>query len=196
MHDKRALTVAFCGIDGSGKSTLAARIAAWISGKGISANFHKARSGRSGIERLGDGDLTSVAGSEGAVMMMTGIAWQSIKDAKPLRRIPRSVLIFDRYTPCVLALCRLYARDMEMKVRAVLESLPAADLTIYVAAAPEIAAQRLEARGGGKKSADFLRKFDSAYMSLPEARSFIVIDGGQTRDAAFEDTCAALAPHL
>lgn len=196
MNEKRALTVAFCGVDGSGKSTLAARILRWISDQGIEANFHKARSGRSGIERLGEGDLASIAGGGGAMMMMTGIFWQSVKDSKPLRRIPRSVLVFDRHTPCMLALCRLYAPELETKVRAVLNTLPSADLTVYVAVAPDIAALRLEARGGGLKSPAFLQSFDDSYKSLPESRNFLVIDGNRTPDEMFADTCAMLARHL
>lgn len=196
MSKKHALTIAFCGIDGSGKTTLAERIVAWLNGLQIPASLYKAKTGRSGIEKLGQGDLTAVVGGEGAIFMMTGIAWQSIRDSKQARRRAGSVLIYDRYTPCLLALCQLYAPDAEHKVRAVVNLLPETDLTLYVAAIPEIAAERLAQRAGGAKTLEFLRAFDQAYQSLPEAAAFAVVDGSGTPDEVFAATCALLQPHV
>jgi dTMP kinase len=196
VSKERALTIAFCGIDGSGKTTLAERVIAWLKDQQIPANFHKARTGRSGIERLGDGDVTAIAGGEGAVLMMTAIAWQSIKDSKPARRIPGSVLVYDRYTSCALALCRIYAPQAEKKVRAFVDALPKADVTLYVAASPEIAAARLATRGGSAKTLEFLQAFDGAYRSLPEAADFVIVDGSGTPDDIFANTCNLLRPRI
>ncbi len=196
MSKERALTIAFCGIDGSGKSTLADRIFAWLKDRGITVSLHKARTGRSGIERLGKGDVTAIAGGEGAVLMMTAIAFQSIKDSKPARRISGSVLIYDRHTPCVLALCRMYAPQAENKVRAFVDALPKADVTLYVAVRPEIAAERLARRGGGAKTLEFLQGFDAAYRSLPEAAEFVMVDGSQSPDEVFADVCEFLTLHI
>jgi dTMP kinase len=196
LSKNHALTLAFCGIDGSGKTSLAESVRAWIGGQGVQAVLHKARTGRSGLERLGHGDVTAIAGGEGAVLMMTAIAWQSIRDAKEARRKSGSVLIFDRYTPCLLALCRHFAPEAEDKVRTFVDTLPKTDITIYVDTSPETAAQRLALRGGGAKPLAFLKGFDLAYRSLPEAADFIYVDGSRAPDKVLENVCDLLNPHV
>jgi dTMP kinase len=200
MAKQQAFTIAFCGIDGSGKSTLAARMQQWIADRGIAAVLHKTRTGRSGLERLsnelGRETLTELAGPEGVVLMMTGIAWQSIKGTKAARRNSKSVLIFDRHVPCLLALAKLYGPGAEAKVRAILSKIPKPEFTIYVAVDPATAIARLESRGGSAKTEAFLRAFDESYRALPEAKNFTIADGNRSPDQVFDEVCGMLSPYI
>ncbi len=200
MSRKRALTVAFTGIDGSGKSTLAAHTAAWLGEHGRTAHLIKIRSGRSGLERFADkrnhGDLGAFAGWDTALMMMGAIAWQSIRDTKPLRRDPGAVLLLDRCHHCVLALAKMHAPAAEPKLRDLFASVPGPDIVIHVTVNPAIAAARLAGRGGTPKTAEFLDAFEAAYRSLTEFASFRVIDGNATPEAMAGQTQSILAPLL
>jgi dTMP kinase len=200
MSKSKAFSVAFCGIDGSGKSTLAARTQSWLEVEGITSTLHKTRTGRSGLERLsaalGHASLPDPMDGNGMVLMMAGIAWQSIKDSKPALRNARSIVIYDRHVPCLLALSRLYAPTIEAKVRNVFFTTPKPDLMVYVAADPLIAMSRLQSRGGTPKTSAFLRAFDEAYRNLPEAKDFLIVDGNRTADDVFDDLCETLGPYL
>jgi thymidylate kinase len=192
MAKQRALTIAFVGIDGSGKSTLAGNLAARCGAKLV-----KIRTGRSGLERAaveaGFADLGAFTGWTEALLMMGALAWQSMKDIKPLRREASTVVLLDRSPLCVLALATVYAPDAVPRLRLLFQDITPPDAVLFVRASPRIAVERLTKRGGSEKTLEFLSSFDRAYAGLPEAARFLTIDGDRTEAGMLAETCMKLA---
>lgn len=196
IREDRAEIVAFIGIDGSGKSTLSDRVADWVSGRGLAATRRKTVSGRSQLDRLaqrlGSPDLSGIVGKDAALMMQVAIVWRNLRDARPLVRTPRSFAVMDRYTHCHLALTRMFAPEREAFVRTLFAKFRAPDVCFFVQVPPEVAFARLGAREDASNSLEFLSAFDQAYRSLPEAGSYVVIDGTRTPDEVLAQTCEHL----
>lgn len=187
MGAKHAFTAAFIGIDGSGKSTLTANVESSLKNEGVHVSHVKIRSGRSGLDRqaveMGYAGLDGFVGADSAMLMLAALTWSAVRDTKPARRMEGSVLLYDRYTYCMLALARAQAPAVEPKLRELFSSLSKPDLTFFVAVDPDVAITRLETRGGTTQGPAFLAGFDAAYRTLPEAADYILIDGNKTQEA-------------
>ena len=196
---RRALAVAFVGIDGSGKTTLIERVGQRLRAGGVMTHELKARTGRSGLEKLGRRQdlpkLGDLFGPEATTLMMASLAWQAIGEAKQLRRTPDAVLLFDRYMHCALALTRILSPAAESKVRCLFQRLPPADLIYFLDTPIDIAQSRAASRGASQKSLAFLRSFDCAYRSLPEWSGMIALDGRQSTDCLAERVVSDITGH-
>lgn len=199
IHPDRAEIIALIGIDGSGKSTLSHRLADWIAGRGITVTRHKTVSGRSQLDklaqRMGSRELSGVVGPDAALMMQVAVVWRNLRDARPLVRTPHSFAVMDRYTHCHLALTRLYAPEREPFVRTLFDKFRPPDVCFFVDTPPQVAFGRLDARGDASNTLEFLVAFDRAYRELPEAESYVRIDGTGTPDELFDQACSHLNAH-
>lgn len=197
LHDDRAEVIALIGIDGSGKTTLAHRIVERIAARGIAAAYRKTESGRSGldrtVQRLGYADLPDLVGADTGILMEAAIGSRSLREARPLLRVPRSFVVFDRYAHCHYALSHLFAPNTEPVVRALFARFPDPDMVFFLATPPALRAERVDTRGGNPKTLAFLEGFDQAYRGLPEAANCVVLDGTGSPDAILEEAWARLA---
>jgi dTMP kinase len=197
MHPDRAEIIALIGIDGSGKSTLSHRLTAWIASRGMPAACRKTVSGRSQFDklaqRMGSRDLSGVVGPDASLMMQVAVVWRNLRDARPLVRTPHAFAVLDRYTHCHLALTRMYAPEREPFVRTLFAKFRAPDVCFFVDTPPDVAFGRLDARGDSSNTLEFLTAFDHAYRTLPEAETYVRVDGSATPDAVLAEACAHLS---
>lgn len=86
------------------------------------------------------------------------------------------LVVMDRYLHCQLALRRANGLERGRLVPWLLRKLPAPDLMIYFDVDPQLAHERVLARGTDKESLADLKAFRAAYRSLPEFNDFVVVD--------------------
>jgi dTMP kinase len=100
----------------------------------------------------------------------------------------------DRYAVCQYASLRAHgARPAaERRARLAYRLFPRPDVTFLLAVDPEVAYERIEARGYDHEEMEFLYAAAAAYRSLPEYRDFVVIDANGTPD----EVAAAVRAHL
>lgn len=196
LDEHRATTIAVLGIDGSGKSTLAEGLVGRLSLLGLPTRLIKTESGRSGMDRLaiksGYTDLGSMVGPSTATMMEASIGWRSLRSAKPAMRVPRSVVVFDRHEACHVALATMRSPEVVDDVRRLFSPFRRPDITLLVTVTTEVAVSRLARRGASMHPAAFLASFQDAYLGLPEAHRFVIIDGRPPPGDVLESAWSAL----
>jgi dTMP kinase len=98
--------------------------------------------------------------------------------------VARDVAVMDRYAVCQYASLRARgARPAaERRARLAYRLFPAPDVTILLAVTPQVAHDRIEARGYDSEDLDYLFAAAAAYRSLPEYPDFVVVDADGTPD--------------
>lgn len=201
--------VALEGIDGAGKTTLAAALCTRLAGAG-----RRPRSSRlspqmgAAMRRLVDQptggaqryqDVVPSGFRHAVYVMEAAVQFAYMAEVGE----PADLYVFDRWLQTYDAYCDPPAVHLEW-VRAVAATVPAPDVLAYVRVRPEVAAQRLAARGdwtaehwSAAALADELRVRYEAYESMDWPAGTVVVDGSRPADevlaalaAAVEERCA------
>ncbi|MFC0532269.1 dTMP kinase [Phytohabitans kaempferiae] len=196
---RRPRVVALVGVDGSGKTTQAHRLAAALTEVGLPATYWQNAGGRRWFgrlaKRLGRGsDAQRLLGRAGLLLVESILRWLAIARALLRSRLRGRVAVMDRYAVCQYASIRAHegSRVAEWFARAAYALFPRPDMTFFLALDAAEAVRRIDLRGEDHESEEFLATSDVAYRSLPEFKSFVVIDASGTPD----EVTARINEHL
>ena len=181
-------TVALIGIDGSGKTTQAHRLADDLAAMGVRASYRRNAGGRHWVGRiavaLGRRDAEDLIGRRAMLVVESVLRWLAILRTWLRGLVTRDVAVMDRYAVCQYASLRARgARPAaERRARLAYRLFPAPDVTLLLAVTPQVAHDRIEARGYDSEDLDYLFAAAAAYRSLPEFPDFVVVDADGTPD--------------
>ncbi|MFI9811339.1 dTMP kinase [Saccharothrix variisporea] len=205
-NSRRGTLVVVVGLDGAGKTTQVEELGKWLGARAVPVEVLPNQS-LAPVRAV----LTEIAREDGFAdhYDMLGVGTMRLISACAklayLSRLRRtldtsdSVVVVDRYTYCQYAAARAQGAGNEEFLRRINAALPVPDLTIFLDVNPVEAHRRIEARGIDSESMEFLRAFQDAYRSLPEYRTFSVVDGNQSPDEVAQDMRQAVLralPHL
>jgi dTMP kinase len=199
-----ACLIAIVGLDGAGKTSQASRLVAAIQATGIRAallpNQTQApmkvileeiaeREARGGYLDLVTPDAMRLAST-----MVKVLDFARVLGSEAEARA--TVMVADRYAVCQYAAARAQGATNEPLLRKISAFLPEPDITILLDVSPEEAHRRINARGLDAEDLAFLRRYRSAYLSLPEAPSFRVVDGDADPDLVADRLMNEVVPVL
>jgi dTMP kinase len=182
-------TIALVGIDGSGKTTQAHRLADALASEGLNAAYRRNAGGRRWFgrlsARLGRGDdAEDLLGRRAMLFVESVLRWLAILRTLLRRALTGEITVMDRYAVCQYASLRARAAQpaAERRARLAYRLFPTPDVTFLLTVDPQVAHDRIEARGYDHESTDYLSAAATAYRSLPEYPGFVVIDANGTPD--------------
>ncbi|WP_374109242.1 dTMP kinase [Micromonospora sp. MH99] len=197
----RLRTVALIGIDGSGKTTQAHRLADALTAAGRPATYRRNASGRRWLgrvaHRLGLPDAQRLVGRDGVLAVESVLRWLAIAVALLSCLLTGRTAVMDRYSACQYASIRAHGgHRWERLARAGYRLFPTPQVTFLLAVDPAVAYQRIEERGTDHESMGWLTAADTAYRTLPEYPSFVLVDAGRSTEEVTEQIQAHLATWL
>ncbi|MGR6321723.1 dTMP kinase [Micromonospora soli] len=181
----RLRAVALIGIDGSGKTTQAHRLAEALTAAGQPATYHRNAGGRRWLgrlaHRLGRPDAQRLVGREGLLAVESVLRWLAIALAMLSCLATGRTAVMDRYAACQYASIRAHGgQRWERLARAGYRIFPAPQVTFLLTVDPAEAYRRIERRGTDHESMSWLTTAATAYRTLPEYGSFVVVDASGT----------------
>jgi dTMP kinase len=189
-------TIALVGIDGSGKTTQAHRLADALAASGLQAVYRRNAGGRRWFgrlaARLGRGDdAEDLLGRRGMLFVESVLRWLAILWTLLRRAFTGEITVMDRYAVCQYASLRARGAS-ERRARLAYRLFPKPDVTFLLAVDPWTAHDRIEARGYDHETVDYLSAAATAYRTLPEYPSFVVVDANGTPDEVAAEIRARL----
>ncbi|RKN42047.1 thymidylate kinase [Micromonospora endolithica] len=183
----RLRAVALIGIDGSGKTTQAHRLAEALTQAGHPATYHRNAGGRRWLgrvaNRLGRPDAQRLVGRQGMLAVESVLRWLAIAAALLRSLATGRVAVMDRYSACQYASIRAHGgQRWERLARLGYRVFPPPQVTFLLAVDPAEAYRRIEQRGTDHESMAYLTAADTAYRTLPECPSFVLVDAGRPAD--------------
>jgi dTMP kinase len=179
-------TIALVGIDGSGKTTQAHLLAEQLAAAGLRAAYRRNAGGRHWFgrlaTRLGRADGEDLLGRRLMLLVESVLRWLAILRTLLRRQVTGEIAVMDRYAVCQFASLRAHgaAPAAERRARLAYRLFPKPDLTLLLAVDPQVAHDRIEARGYDHESLDYLAGAQAAYRSLPEFPGMVEIDANGT----------------
>ncbi|MFF5055789.1 dTMP kinase [Micromonospora sp. NPDC000663] len=197
----RLRTVALIGIDGSGKTTQAHRLADALTAAGRPAAYRRNASGRRWLgrvaNRLGRSDAQRLVGRDGVLAVESVLRWLAIAIALLSCLLTGRTAVMDRYSACQYASIRAHGgHRWERLARAGYRLFPTPQVTFLLTVDPAEAYRRIEARGTDHETISWLTAADTAYRTLPEYPSFVLVDAGRPAEEVTEQIQAHLATWL
>ncbi|MEV4216333.1 thymidylate kinase [Micromonospora sp. NPDC049662] len=197
----RLRTVALIGIDGSGKTTQAHRLADALNAAGRPATYRRNASGRRWLgrlaHRLGLPDAQRLVGRDGVLAVESVLRWLAIAAALLGCLFTGRTAVMDRYSACQYASIRAHGgHRWERLARAGYRLFPTPQVTFLLAVDPAEAYRRIEERGTDHESMGWLTAADTAYRTLPEYPSFVLVDAGRPAEEVTEQIQAYLSSWL
>ncbi|MFC0006072.1 dTMP kinase [Micromonospora siamensis] len=183
----RLRRVALIGIDGSGKTTQAHRLAEALTAAGRPATYHRNAGGRRWLgrlaQRLGRPDAQRLVGRGGLLAVESVLRWLAIAAALLSCLVTGRTAVMDRYAACQYASIRAHGgQRWERLARAGYRVFPPPQVTFLLAVDPSEAYQRIERRGTDHETMGYLTAAATAYRTLPEYASFVVVDAAGPPD--------------
>ncbi|MGC4807130.1 dTMP kinase [Micromonospora sp. DT233] len=180
----RLRAVALIGIDGSGKTTQAHDLAEALTAAGRPATYHRNAGGRRWLgrlaNRLGRADAEGLVGRRGLLAVESVLRWLAIAAALLSCLVTGRTAVMDRYSACQYASIRAHGgQRWERLARGAYRVFPAPQVTFLLTVDPTEAYRRIERRGTDHESMDWLTAADTAYRTLPEFPTFVVVDAGR-----------------
>jgi dTMP kinase len=188
MTTQQVRTIALVGIDGSGKTTQAHRLADELAADGLPAAYRRNAGGRHWFgrlaTRLGRPDAEALLGRRAMLVVESVLRWLAILRTLLRRALTGEIAVMDRYAACQYASLRARhaAPAAERRARLAYRLFPRPDVTFLLTVDPQVAHDRIEARGYDHESTEHLAASVAAYRSLPEYPGFVVIDANGTPD--------------
>ncbi|MGC4854565.1 dTMP kinase [Micromonospora sp. DT4] len=197
----RLRTVALIGIDGSGKTTQAHRLADALTAAGRPATYRRNASGRRWLgrlaHRLGLPDAQRLVGRDGVLAVESVLRWLAIAAALLSCLLTGRTAVMDRYSACQYASIRAHGgHRWERLARAGYRLFPTPQVTFLLTVDPAEAYRRIEERGTDHESMGWLTAADTAYRTLPEYPSFVLVDAGRSAEEVTEQIQAHLSSWL
>lgn len=196
---KKGPLVALIGVDGAGKSTQAKLLAERLTSAGHTAVIPRNESLAPlmmTIESIAqDRGLTSpydVIAADDAQLVIAVIKWHHLRKAAGDIADPNRFVIMDRYSYCYTAGCISLGVDDGL-TRELFSIFPPPDLVLYLDTPPIMAQERITNRGIDTHDLELLVTLRDAYWSLPEAGTFVPIDGSQDIDTVHSAIWAKVA---
>ncbi|MBM0237931.1 thymidylate kinase [Micromonospora sp. ATA32] len=179
----RLRAVALIGIDGSGKTTQAHRLADALTAAGRPATYHRNAGGRRWLGRLayrlGRPEPERLVGRSGLLAVESVLRWLAIAAAIASCLVTGRTAVMDRYAACQYASIRAHGgQRWERLARAGYRIFPSPQVTFLLTVDPAEAYRRIERRGTDHESMGWLTAADTAYRTLPEYPTFVLIDAG------------------
>ncbi|MFI7520941.1 dTMP kinase [Micromonospora globbae] len=183
----RLRTVALIGIDGSGKTTQAHRLADALTAAGRRATYHRNAGGRRWLgriaQRFGRPDAQRLVGRNGLLAVESVLRWLAIALALVSCLVTGRTAVMDRYAVCQYASIRAHGgHRWERLARATYRVFPQPQVTFLLSVDPAEAYRRIERRGTDHETMGWLTAADTAYRTLPEYPTFVVVDAGRPAD--------------
>ncbi|MFC4019424.1 dTMP kinase [Micromonospora sp. GCM10011542] len=183
----RLRTVALIGIDGSGKTTQAHKLADALTAAGSPAAYRRNASGRRWLgrlaHRLGRPDAQRLVGRDGMLAVESVLRWLAIAAALLSCLITGRTAVMDRYSACQYASIRAHGgHRWERLARAGYRIFPTPQVTFLLTVDPAEAYRRIEQRGTDHETMGWLTAADTAYRTLPEYPSFVLVDAGRSAE--------------
>jgi dTMP kinase len=179
-------SIAVVGIDGSGKTTQAKHLVDWLRAEGTPARYFENPGGRPVTDwlarRLGRADTAALLGERGRLLVETSIRAIALGRVAGWSRATGEIAVMDRCAACQLALVGARGVRGERAVRAVLGPFGLPDLVLQLVVDGAMACDRVEQRGYDRETVDYLERFAAAYRGLPEAATFVLVDGNGSVD--------------
>jgi dTMP kinase len=158
-----------------------------LASEGISAQYFLNPGGRVSIDRfarrLGRADGRALLGKRVFAAIEASTRWLAIAKGLSISWVTGRVAVMDRYSYCEYATLRARGEPGERWARRVYRLFPAPDATFFAMVRPQVAHERVAARGYDWESVAYLSALDYAYRSLPEFTTFHVLDA----DAPLEE---------
>ncbi|MGK5675552.1 dTMP kinase [Micromonospora sp. URMC 106] len=176
----RATIIALVGIDGAGKTTQAKALAGRLNAAGAPATYFENAGGRPLWNRLaralGRRDGPHLFGRTGYVALEATVRWLAIARAVLVSRLTGRTAVMDRWSWCQHVVMRVRGDRGGRLARLAYGIFPPPDLVCFLAVSPELAQQRVLARGIDTEELPYLRALDAGYRGLPEFGTFTVVD--------------------
>ncbi|WP_434741431.1 dTMP kinase [Micromonospora sp. SH-82] len=193
----RLRAVALIGIDGSGKTTQAYRLAEALTTAGRPATYHRNAGGRRWLGRLavrlGRLDAQRLVGRTGLLTVESVLRWVAIAAALTSCLVTGRTAIMDRYSACQYVSIRAHGGQRgERLARVGYRIFPPPQVTFLLSLDPSEAYRRIERRGTDHETIGYLTAADTAYRTLPEYPSFVVVDAGLPPDEVSRQILAYL----
>ncbi|MFJ6198627.1 dTMP kinase [Micromonospora sp. NPDC092111] len=197
----RLRRIALIGIDGSGKTTQAHRLADALTAAGLPATYHRNAGGRRWLgrvaHRLGRPDAQLLVGRNGTLAVESVLRWLAIAAALLSCLVTGRTAVMDRYSACQYASIRAHGgQRWERLARAGYRVFPPPQVTFLLTVDPREAYRRIERRGEDHETMGWLTAADTAYRTLPEYPTFVVVDAGGAPDEVSRRIRAHLADWL
>ncbi|MBY8873324.1 thymidylate kinase [Micromonospora sp. PLK6-60] len=197
----RLRSIALIGIDGSGKTTQAHRLADALTADGRPATYHRNAGGRYWLgrvaRRLGRPDAQRLVGRGGLLAVESVLRWLAIAAALLSCLVTGRTAVMDRYAACQYVSMRAHGgQRWERLARAGYRIFPPPQVTFLLAVDPAEAYRRIERRGTDHEAMDYLTAAATAYRTLPEYPSFVVVDAGGPAEEVTRRIRAHLAAWL
>ena len=195
-------TIALVGIDGSGKTTQAHRLADELAAAGVRAVYRRNAGGRHWFGRLagwfGRRDADDLLGRRTMLLVESVLRWLAILRTLVRRALFGGIVVMDRYAVCQYASLRARGAGpaAERRARLAYRLFPAPDVTFLLDVDPQVAQERIDARGYDHESMAYLTAARAAYHGLPEFGKFVVIDANGTPDEVSAALLATLGHQL
>ncbi|MEU4676958.1 thymidylate kinase [Micromonospora sp. NPDC023737] len=183
----RLRSVALIGIDGSGKTTQAHLLADALAAAGRPATYHRNAGGRRWLgriaQRLGRPDAQRLVGRDGLLAVESVLRWLAIALALVSCLVTGRTAVMDRYAACQYASIRAHGgHRWERLARVGYRVFPQPQVTFLLSLDPAEAYRRIERRGTDHETLGWLTAADTAYRTLPEYPTFILVDAGRSAD--------------
>ncbi|MFI1193509.1 dTMP kinase [Micromonospora sp. NPDC020750] len=197
----RLRAVALIGIDGSGKTTQAHHLAEALTAAGRPATYHRNAGGRRWLgrlaQRLGRPDAERLVGRRGLLAVESLLRWLAIAAALLSCLVTGRTAVMDRYSACQYASIRAHGgQRWERLARAGYRMFPPPQVTFLLTVEPAEAYRRIERRGTDHETIGWLTAADTAYRTLPEFPTFVVVDAGRPQEEVSRQIRAHLAAWL
>ncbi|MFC0032476.1 dTMP kinase [Micromonospora chaiyaphumensis] len=194
----RSVMIALVGVDGSGKSTQARALARRLTDRGVPAAYFENAGGRplwNGLARaLGRPDGVALFGRTLYPALEATVRALAMARTVLVARLTGRTAVLDRWTWCQDVIMTARGDRGRRAVRAAYAIFPRPTVVCFLATAPEVAQQRVAARGIDTEELAHLRALDAAYRALPEFPSFVVLDGDATPDEVAAALDRAVSP--
>lgn len=195
----RGLLICFEGIDGSGKSTQARRFADWAQAKGREVVRTREPTDGPWGKKIREARFTARMSPQDELAAFISDRKDHVATliAPALQR--GAVVVIDRYYYSTAAYQGARGLDPKELLRLNREFAPRPDVVVLVDVEPQVALERISARGEGTdlfETLEALTRVRTTFLELAAEPHFARVDGAQPPDAVFDAVLTAISARV